>query len=234
MGVEKDFPRDKSIVKLSVDQIVNVSPAVSGVRSARNKLTNNPVESAEDRRLYRRSEGDDTRVLLDRDQREEPTRCAPSHLARSRSRSTETTALYVLFTTYRSTTCNLVSSPRFHSHTVLLRIGAYVDWESETECFDSLASELSFFYSPHPFLHSHSLHSQTEADKSKESNLIKNVLFPAFRQYLVPSDQLVTGKRKGREGTETGLDGDEEEVGEKDAIVLITRLESLYKVFERC
>ncbi|GAA5883100.1 hypothetical protein JCM16303_006091 [Sporobolomyces ruberrimus] len=186
MGVEKDFPRDKSIVKLSVDQIVK-------------KIEGCIVEAKEMIREYFSIEINEKNQLA---------------------------ALPVILPGHAP---DLRKLPLF-----LLRIGAYVDWESETECFESLASELSFFYSPHPFLHSHSLHSQTEADKSKESNLIKNVLFPAFRQYLVPSDQLVTGKRKGREGTETGLDGDEEEVGEKDAIVLITRLESLYKVFERC
>lgn len=68
-------------------------------------------------------------------------------------------------------------------------------------------------------------------------NLIKNVLYPAFKTYLVPSDQLITGKKKKK----SSHDGDDEEqamevkvLGEKDAIVLITRLESLYKVFERC
>jgi DNA mismatch repair protein MLH1 len=138
---------------------------------------------------------------------------------------------------------------------VLLRIGIYVDWENESECFESLATELAFFYSPTPFISpppsiptSSSKHrvqireDQQDEDKEKETkemNLIKNVFYPAFKQYLIPSDQLITGKKIKRKSTaDMNVDGKgeekEEEVGEKDAIILITRLESLYKVFERC
>jgi DNA mismatch repair protein MLH1 len=124
-----------------------------------------------------------------------------------------------------------------------LRIGAHVDWENELECFDSLATELAFFYSPTPFLSpvrsppptSSQPHNDVndEQSKRKETDLIKNVLYPAFKQYLIPSDTLFTGKRRKRGEAGDATEADEE-IGEKDAVVLITRLESLYKVFERC
>jgi len=100
----------------------------------------------------------------------------------------------------------------------LLRIGIYVDWYEESTCFSTLSTELSYFYSPSPFISPHPPTSSQEKDEEKERHLIKNVLFPAFKQYLVPNDSLLAGQ---------GNDGG-------DAVVLLTRLESLYKVFERC
>ncbi|GAA6021194.1 hypothetical protein JCM11491_001602 [Sporobolomyces phaffii] len=233
MGVEKEYPRDGT-VKLSVNEIVD-------------KIHGRLVEAKAMIDEYFSIEIDDQGQLV---------------------------SLPVLLPGHAP---NLEKLPLF-----LLRIGIYVDWEQELECFDSLATELAFFYSPTRFLSPppstsaaaspppppSSIAAQRGRDdddddaeevarkadedkKVKETNLIKNVLYPAFKQYLIPSDQLVTGRRKtrrqrptarngdGRDGDDDG-DGDaddgddEEQLGKKDAVLLITRLESLYKVFERC
>jgi len=95
-----------------------------------------------------------------------------------------------------------------------------VNWYEESTCFSTLSTELSYFYSPSPFISPHPPSSSTSNDdekEEKEKQLIKNVLFPAFKQYLVANEALL-GEGEGGEA----------------AVVLVTRLESLYKVFERC
>ncbi|GAA5912099.1 mismatch repair ATPase MLH1 [Sporobolomyces salmoneus] len=204
LGIEKDYPRDGSM-KLSVNQIVT-------------KIYN---------RLF------DVKEMID------------EYFSIEINDEGELVSLPVILPGHAP---SLEKLPLF-----LLRIGIYVDWEQESECFESLATELAFFYSPTPFLSPHSPPSRSQSSQdsedseeanqkrkeveTKEVNLIKNVLYPAFKTYLVPSDQLITGKKKKK----SSHDGDDEEqamevkvLGEKDAIVLITRLESLYKVFERC
>ncbi|GAA5990002.1 hypothetical protein JCM5350_002364 [Sporobolomyces pararoseus] len=212
LGVEKEYPRDGT-VKLSVDEIIS-------------KIHNRLVEAKEMIDEYFSIEINDQGELA---------------------------SLPVILPGHAP---SLEKLPLF-----LLRIGIYVDWENESECFESLATELAFFYSPTPFLsppspppspgHSKSYKSskklqirKDEPDlekerQMKETNLIKNVLYPAFKQYLIPSDRLITGKKGKKTSTEMDQDegeevGEEEPAGEKDAIVLVTRLQSLYKVFERC
>ncbi|GAA5969281.1 hypothetical protein JCM3765_002311 [Sporobolomyces pararoseus] len=207
LGVEKEYPRDGT-VKLSVDQIIS-------------KIHTRLIEAREMIDEYFSIEINDHGELA---------------------------SLPVILPGHAP---SLEKLPLF-----LLRIGIYVDWENESECFESLATELAFFYSPTPFLSPHppapSKSSKSkkglqiredeldldEEKQMKEMNLVKNVLYPAFKQYLIPSDRLITGKKKQKKSTDMDEDEGEEEsgepAGEKDAIVLVTRLQSLYKVFERC
>ncbi|GAA5939100.1 uncharacterized protein JCM15063_004425 [Sporobolomyces koalae] len=119
----------------------------------------------------------------------------------------------------------------------LLRIGIYVDWEREQECFESLSRELAYFYSParldldsnsstFPQAFNEAKAEEQEQDTARKS-LIKNVLFPAFKQYLVPPSRFGSDS----ESNSTSTDGTG---SAQNPVVLITRLESLYKVFERC
>ncbi|KIL63542.1 hypothetical protein M378DRAFT_164437 [Amanita muscaria Koide BX008] len=101
----------------------------------------------------------------------------------------------------REYTPNLDNLPNF-----LMRLGPQVEWESETECFDTFLRELAFFYgagSP--------LTESEEAQVKAERWQIQHVLFPAARRYLLGSKSL--------------LDRD---------IILVANLPDLYKVFERC
>ncbi|GAA6060191.1 hypothetical protein JCM10212_005192 [Sporobolomyces blumeae] len=168
----------------------------------------------------------------------------------------------------------------------LLRIGVHVDWDRELECFESFATELSYFYSPQPLARdptspqdlvnrhsdddssgrSHQVRDEPregeggaegeeggevrEARSSdQEKRSIQNVFFPAFKQYLVPSRALsredaVQGGGIGGAGGDGGGDRNDHEVqdgrrraegqGATAAVLLCTKLESLYKVFERC
>ncbi|GAA5899640.1 hypothetical protein JCM8208_000614 [Rhodotorula glutinis] len=91
----------------------------------------------------------------------------------------------------------------------LLRLGAHVDWQAEKPCFDGFLRELAFFLSPAPtpYLPTPSAEAQARA-----THAVEHILWPTMRQYLVPTDKLIEDK----------------------AVVLLTSLEDLYRVFERC
>ncbi|GAA5914914.1 hypothetical protein JCM6882_008108 [Rhodosporidiobolus microsporus] len=108
----------------------------------------------------------------------------------------------------------------------LLRLGVHVNWTDEKQCFTTFLRELAFFYSPSPspiassFPPPHTpgaspvqadVDEQRRVREEKEKHTIQHVLFPALKQYLVPPEGLL-----------------------KKDVVLATRLEDLYRVFERC
>ncbi|OGM43443.1 DNA mismatch repair protein Mlh1 [Aspergillus bombycis] len=110
--------------------------------------------------------------------------------------------------------------PRF-----LLRLGPYVDWTSEEDCFRTFLRELAAFYTPEQLPPPPP---PVENDENKESpnvdmedELIRNrrlqiarmleyVVFPALRSRLVATNRLLRG------------------------VVEVADLKGLYRVFERC
>ncbi|KAE8149308.1 DNA mismatch repair protein Mlh1 [Aspergillus avenaceus] len=115
--------------------------------------------------------------------------------------------------------------PRF-----LLRLGPYVDWTSEEECFRTFLRELAAFYTPEQLPPPPSAESgdAPEAgadadtqDANQEDEIIKSrraqiarmleyVVFPALRSRLVATTRLLPG------------------------VVEVADLKGLYRVFERC
>ncbi|GAA5921005.1 hypothetical protein JCM3775_004044 [Rhodotorula graminis] len=91
----------------------------------------------------------------------------------------------------------------------LLRLGAHVDWQAEKPCFDGFLRELAFFHSPAP---SPDLPTPNPESQAQAKHAVEHILWPTMRQYLVPSDKLIEDK----------------------AVVLVTKLEHLYRTFERC
>ncbi|KAI5476391.1 DNA mismatch repair protein MLH1 [Pseudohyphozyma bogoriensis] len=88
----------------------------------------------------------------------------------------------------------------------LVRLGVQVDWKNEKACFETFLQELAFFYVfPPPS------ELDDEEQKEKEKKQIQHAVFPAAKQYLVPPERML-----------------------KRDFVMVTSLESLYKVFERC
>ncbi|KAL4919756.1 hypothetical protein BDW62DRAFT_216661 [Aspergillus aurantiobrunneus] len=113
--------------------------------------------------------------------------------------------------------------PRF-----LLRLGPYVDWTDEQECFRTFLWELAAFYTPEqlprpPGSEPHqqepgnsqepSGDSEDEPVKSRRiqmARMLEHVLFPALRSRLVATTRLLRG------------------------VVEVADLKGLYRVFERC
>ncbi|GIC89306.1 mismatch repair ATPase MLH1 [Aspergillus udagawae] len=115
--------------------------------------------------------------------------------------------------------------PRF-----LLRLGPYVDWTSEEECFRTFLRELAAFYTPEqlpPPLHegSNAASDDKENPESSEgqeedaalkrrrlqiARMLEHVVFPALRARLVATTRLLRG------------------------VVEVADLKGLYRVFERC
>ena len=130
---------------------------------------------------------------------------------------------------------SLAKLPRF-----LLRLGPYVDWTSEEECFRGFLRELAAFYTPEqlppqPPKKPENLPSQGAGeieDEETETNqepsqanaedesittrrtqlvrMLEHVLFPAMRARLVATNGLLPG------------------------VVEVADLKGLYRVFERC
>lgn len=121
---------------------------------------------------------------------------------------------------------------------LLMRLGPQVNWNSETECFETFLRELAYFYTPMSLVPRDDPDDDAEgADSSQdpvtkgtmdietkgkkkekkdarenaEKWQIQHILFPAMRRYLVPPKSL--------------LDRD---------VVQVASLPELYKVFERC
>ena len=110
--------------------------------------------------------------------------------------------------------------PRF-----LLRLGPYVDWTSEQECFQTFLWELASFYTPEQLPRPPGKEQQqgnSEGDpEDTEDELVRNrraqmvrmlehVVFPALRARLVATARLLRG------------------------VVEVADLKGLYRVFERC
>ncbi|KAJ7637128.1 histidine kinase-like ATPase [Roridomyces roridus] len=110
----------------------------------------------------------------------------------------------------RDYTPNLDKLPSF-----LMRLGPQVDWNSETECFESFLRELAYFYVPGPLCSSPAtaaaVGTDEDAQEKAERWQIQHVVFPSARRYLAAPKTL--------------LDRD---------VVQIASLPELYKVFERC
>ncbi|KAA8652515.1 hypothetical protein EYZ11_002634 [Aspergillus tanneri] len=118
--------------------------------------------------------------------------------------------------------------PRF-----LLRLGPYVNWTSEAECFRTFLRELAAFYTPEqlpppPPPQTSSAADTSEADENARSQgpheedetirhrrlqmarMMEHVVFPALRARLVATTRLLQG------------------------VVEVADLKGLYRVFERC
>lgn len=113
---------------------------------------------------------------------------------------------------------------------LLLRLASEVDWDSERACFEGVAIEVANAYSTLPEPDDHPDDDDADDDDAgtdissskpskdwagvdpRAAELIQHVMFPAFRQYLIPPHEMAS-----------------------DASVMqIACLEKLYKVFERC
>jgi len=101
----------------------------------------------------------------------------------------------------------------------LLRLATEVNWEDEKECFAGVARELGIFFGepPHvPGEQESQSESELESDKHTAydhlSELLSLRLYPAFKAYLRPPNNLTEGNH----------------------IIQVAALEELYKVFERC
>ncbi|PWY95835.1 DNA mismatch repair protein MutL [Aspergillus sclerotioniger CBS 115572] len=110
--------------------------------------------------------------------------------------------------------------PRF-----LLRLGPYVDWVSEEDCFRTFLRELAAFYTPEqlppppPSLTTPENGDRADAKDEDEfitqrrshmARMLEHVVFPALRARLVATTRLLQG------------------------VVEVADLKGLYRVFERC
>ncbi|KAF5861831.1 DNA mismatch repair protein [Aspergillus alliaceus] len=108
--------------------------------------------------------------------------------------------------------------PRF-----LLRLGPYIDWTSEEDCFRTFLRELAAFYTPEqlPTPPSEANENGESQNANTEDGLVRNrrlqiarmlehVVFPALRSRLVATNRLLRG------------------------VVEVADLKGLYRVFERC
>ncbi|KAF2645602.1 DNA mismatch repair protein mutL [Massarina eburnea CBS 473.64] len=118
-------------------------------------------------------------------------------------------------------TPSLAKLPQF-----LLRLGPYVDWESEKECFHSFLRELAAFYVPESLPlppqamaadakgkgKTREVEEDAEIAKRriKVRNALENIIFPACKARLVGTRGLLKG------------------------VMEVANLKGLYRVFERC
>ncbi|KAF1955787.1 DNA mismatch repair protein mutL [Byssothecium circinans] len=118
-------------------------------------------------------------------------------------------------------TPSLAKLPQF-----LLRLGPYVDWESEKECFQSFLRELAAFYVPESLPlppqsiglddsgkgKGRAVEEDPEITKRrlKVRNAVENIIFPACKARLVGTRGLLKG------------------------VMEVANLKGLYRVFERC
>ena len=107
---------------------------------------------------------------------------------------------------------------------LLMRLGPYVDWMDEQNCFHTFLRELAAFYTPEqlpPFRKdpggSTELGEATqiaeinfEAQRSEMERALEHILFPAFKARLVATKGLLKGVHE------------------------VANLKGLYRVFERC
>ncbi|KAJ5148020.1 uncharacterized protein N7443_000393 [Penicillium atrosanguineum] len=112
---------------------------------------------------------------------------------------------------------SLAKLPRF-----LLRLGPYVDWSGEEECFRSFLRELATFYTPEqlPVSPSKEPSNPEEANihedpmittrRAQMIRMLEYAIFPALRGRLVATSRMLKG------------------------VVEVADLKGLYRVFERC
>jgi DNA mismatch repair protein MLH1 len=109
-------------------------------------------------------------------------------------------------------TPSLAKLPRF-----LLRLGPYVDWSSEKECFQSFLRELAEFYVPEQLPPSgdeeveKGLDEEVRTRRAVVRRAVEQVLFPAFATRLLATRSLLRG-----------------------SVLEVANLKGLYRVFERC
>lgn len=105
----------------------------------------------------------------------------------------------------------------------LIGLGPNVDWESEKECFESFLHELARFYIPLAPLRVDNDTYEEELDTYRKQ--VEHVLFPAVKAHFIATTDLVRPA-----GIKGGLSTSEQ----RPAVVQLTSLQRLYKVFERC
>lgn len=98
--------------------------------------------------------------------------------------------------------------------TFLLRLGPFVNWTEEQECFRTFLRELASFYVPEqlpPWRSKDSEGDEATVKRRREiAHTLEHVLFPAFRSRIVAT------------------------MGMLEGVVEIANLKGLYRVFERC
>ncbi|KAJ2961592.1 hypothetical protein NQZ79_g3184 [Umbelopsis isabellina] len=115
----------------------------------------------------------------------------------------------------------------------LLRLGTEVDWDSEKECFDTLAKELALFYSAEPPLREDEMPeepdqdhpmtensaAQTSYEKEHKNYLwqVEHLIFPALKYQFAAPKSLTASSGPG-----------------SGHVVQLADLPDLYKIFERC
>ncbi|KAL9625266.1 MAG: hypothetical protein Q9160_000668 [Pyrenula sp. 1 TL-2023] len=113
---------------------------------------------------------------------------------------------------------SLAKLPRF-----LLRLGPFVNWNGEKECFQSFLTELASFYAPEqipPNIANPEQENQDAASgdagdpfakrRQQMTSMLEHVLFPAFKARIVATKGMLKG------------------------VVEVANLKGLYRVFERC
>nr|AIL94185.1 MLH1 [Brachionus koreanus] len=106
---------------------------------------------------------------------------------------------------------DLVDLPLF-----VIRLATEVEWPNEKECFDSISKEIGYFYAIKNLKYEQDTHnfeenSSQNNDKMNESWMIEHVLYKAFVNMLLPSEE-----------------------NEQQTIFKLVDLSKLYRVFERC
>ncbi|KAG9238469.1 histidine kinase-like ATPase [Amylocarpus encephaloides] len=100
----------------------------------------------------------------------------------------------------------------------LLRLGPYVNWMNEKECFESFLRELASYYVPEqlppmpgPGDAEEELDEGIKLRRQHVVRVVEDLLFPAFRARLIATKTLTKG-----------------------GVVEVANLKGLYRVFERC
>lgn len=108
---------------------------------------------------------------------------------------------------------SMAKLPRF-----LLRLGPYIVWTEEKECFQTFLRELASYYVPEQLPPSggpedaeEGINEEQKARRKEIVKVVEDVMFPAFRTRLIATKALSKG-----------------------AVVEIANLKGLYRVFERC
>lgn len=103
--------------------------------------------------------------------------------------------------------------------TFLLRLGPFVNWRDEQECFRTIITEIASFHVPEqlPIRRNRTPDDSREeeeaytAQRRKEIEYaLEHILFPAFRSRLLATKGMVSG------------------------VIEVANLKGLYRVFERC
>ena len=102
----------------------------------------------------------------------------------------------------------------------VLRLATEVNWESEQECFESLAKEIGLFYALNPnwIASDDDTSNMSSPDATTSSGqpswrwTVEHVIYPALKATLLPSQA----------------------TAQDSSILQIANLHDLYKVFERC